>query len=491
MNSENLKNYINGEWRVSSATDYLDVINPATAETLGRTPLSPASEVDAAAQAAAAAFDGWRRTPPTERVQYLFKLKTALEAHAEELARTITEENGKTLGEARGELQRAIENVEVACSVPTLMQGDVLEDIAAGIDELMIRQPVGVGATICPFNFPAMIAFWFMPYALACGNTYVLKPSERTPLTLTRIVQLMEQVGFPKGVVNLVHGGAETVNAILDHPLIRAITFVGSTPVARHIYSRAAANGKRVQAQGGAKNPIVVLPDADLETTTRIVADSAFGSAGQRCLAASLAITVGEARHTFTEAIADAAAKRVVVYGLNEGVEMGPVISARSKDRIEGLIERGAQEGVEVLVDGRRANIAGYPRGYFVRPTILRNIPTGGEIARTEIFGPVLGLIHVNTVDEAIQLVNGGAYGNMACLFTTSGAAARKFRYEAQAGNIGINIGVAAPMAFFPFSGWKESFFGALHGQGKHAVEFFTQTKVVIERWPKEWSRKF
>lgn len=486
-----LKNYVDGEWRASTASDYLEVVNPATTEVLGRVPLSPAAEVDQAAQAAHAALDDWRRTPPGDRVQYLFKFKNVLEGCFEELARLITQENGKTIGESRGEVRRAIENVEVACGIPALMQGDFSEDIAPGIDEFMIRQPVGVCSTICPFNFPLMISFWFMPYALACGNTYVVKPSERTPLTMTRIFELMEQVGFPKGVVNLVNGSAQTVDAILDHPLIRGITFVGSTPVAKHIYSRAAENGKRVQAQGGAKNPIIVLPDADMDMTTRIVADSAFGSSGQRCLAASVAITVGEARETFTEAIADVAVKRVVGYGLDEGVEMGPVITARSKERIEGLIQKGADEGAQLLVDGRHPTIRGYEGGFFVRPTVLDRLPSDGEIARTEIFGPVLGVIHVDTIDEAIRLTNSRRYGNMACLFTGSGSAARKFRYEAQAGNIGINIGVAAPMAYFPFSGWKESFFGTLHGQGKHAVEFFTQTKVVVERWPKEWSRKF
>ncbi len=492
MSAQNLlKNYIDGKWRASSASEYLDVTNPATAEVLGRVPLSPPPEVDQAAQAAQAALDGWRRTPPTDRVQYLFKLKDRLESHFEELARLITNENGKTIGESRGEVRRAIENVEVACGIPTLMLGDMLEDIAPGVDEFMIRQPVGVCTTICPFNFPAMIPFWFMPYALACGNTYIVKPSERTPFTLVRVFELLDEIGFPKGVVNLVNGSADTVNALLDHPLIRGVTFVGSTPVARHIYSRASANGKRVQAQAGAKNPIVILPDADVEMTKRIVADSAFGSAGQRCLAASLAITVGEARDTFTEAIAEAAASRVVGYGLDDGVEMGPVITVRSKQRIEGLIQKGADEGAQVLVDGRHPTIRGYDQGYFVRPTVLRHVPVGGEIARTEIFGPVLSLIHVDTLDDALKLVNSGNYGNMACLFTGSGSAARKFRYEAQAGNVGINIGVAAPMAFFPFSGWRDSFFGTLHGQGKHAVEFFTQTKVVVERWPKEWSRKF
>ena len=410
MTDKTLKNYIDGTWRASSASEYLDVVNPATAEVLGRVPLSPVAEVDQAAQAAQVAFDNWRRTPPADRVQFLFKLKNVLEERFEELARLVTQENGKTLGEARGEVRRSIENVEVACGIPMMMEGDVLEDIAPGIDEFMIRQPVGVCATICPFNFPAMIPFWFMPYALACGNTYLLKPSERTPLTMTRVVELIEQVGLPKGVVNLVHGAADTVNAILDHPLVRGITFVGSTPVAKHIYSRAAANGKRVQAQGGAKNPIIVLPDADMEMTKRIVADSAFGSAGQRCLAASLAITVGEARDSFTEAISDVAANRVVGYGLDDGVEMGPVITARSKERIEGLIQKGADEGAHLLVDGRHPSIRGYERGFFVRPTVLDGLRPDGEIARTEIFGPVLGVIHVETIDEAVNLANSGKY---------------------------------------------------------------------------------
>jgi malonate-semialdehyde dehydrogenase (acetylating)/methylmalonate-semialdehyde dehydrogenase len=486
-----LPNYINGQWCASNATEFLDVINPATTEVLAKVPLSTTSEVNQATAAAAAAFVTWRRTPPTERVQYLFKLKNLLEENFEDLARTITQECGKTLAESKGEMRRAIENVEVACGIPVMMQGTNLEDIARGIDEMMIRQPLGVCAVIGPFNFPGMIPFWFMPYAIACGNTYIVKPSEKVPLTMQKIFQLLDKTGLPKGVINLVNGAKQAVDAILDHPQIRAISFVGSTPVAKYIYSRAAANGKRVQCQGGAKNPIIVLPDADMEMTRRIAADSAFGCAGQRCLAASIAVTVGEARHTFTEAIAETAKKRVVGNGLDQGVEMGPVISAQSKDRIEGLIQKGADSGATLLVDGRQANIAGHEKGYFVRPTILHNVDPGSEIAKTEIFGPVLSLIHVNTIDEAIALVNSGQYGNMACLFTTSGAAARKFRYEAEAGNIGINIGVAAPMAFFPFSGWKESFFGDLHGQGNHAIEFFTQTKVVVERWPNEWSRQF
>ncbi|BAZ27466.1 methylmalonate-semialdehyde dehydrogenase [Kalymmatonema gypsitolerans NIES-4073] len=486
-----LPNYINGQWCTSSATEYLDVINPATTEVLAKVPLSPASEVYQAAEAAAEAFVSWRRTPPTERVQYLFKLKNLLEENLEDLARTITLECGKTLAESTGEMRRAIENVEVACGIPMMIQGTILEDVARGIDEMMIRQPLGVAAAIAPFNFPGMIPFWFMPYALACGNTYIVKPSEKVPLTMQKVFQLLEKTGLPKGVINLVNGAKEAVDAILDHPQIRAISFVGSTPVAKYIYSRAAANGKRVQCQGGAKNPLIVLPDADFEMTTRIAADSAFGCAGQRCLAASIAVTVGEARRTFTEAIAETAKKRVVGNGLDQSVEMGPVITTESKTRIEDLIQKGADEGATVLVDGRQPNISGYEKGHFIRPTILQNVDPAGEIASTEIFGPVLSLIHLDTIDQAIALVNSGQYGNMACLFTNSGAAARKFRYEAEAGNIGINIGVAAPMAFFPFSGWKESFFGDLHGQSNHAVEFFTQTKVVVERWPKDWSRQF
>ena len=486
-----IRNYIAREWRASTASEFGNIVNPATGETIALVPLSPASEVEDAARAAHAAFADWRRTPPTERVQHLFKLKHLLEANVEDLARTITIECGKTLDESRGEMRRLIENVEVACGIPILMQGYNSEDIASGIDEMMIRQPLGVCAAICPFNFPAMIPFWFMPYALACGNTYIVKPSEKVPLTMQKIFEFLHHVGFPAGVVNLVNGAAQTVDAILDHPLIQAISFVGSTPVAQYIYSRASARGKRAQCQGGAKNPIVVLPDADPEMTKTIVADSAFGSAGQRCLAASLAITVGEARRTFTEAICDAATQRVVGYGLDAGVQMGPVITRQSKERIEVLITRARADGARILVDGRAPQIAGYPHGYFVRPTVIENVHPESEIATTEVFGPVLGLISVDSLDDAIALINQSRFGNMASIFTNSGTAARKFRYEVQAGNIGINIGVAAPMAFFPFSGWKDSFFGILHGQGKHAVEFFTQTKVVVERWPKEWSRKF
>lgn len=486
-----LGNYVNGEWRLSATASYLEVVNPATTQLLAQVPLSLPAEVDEAAKVAHRAFQEWRYVPAGERIQYLFRLKQLLESHFEELAHTITLECGKTLDEARGEMRRAIENVEVACGIPTMMQGSILENVAKGIDEFMIRQPLGVCAAVCPFNFPGMIPFWFLPYALACGNTYLIKPSERVPLTMYKVFDLLAQTGLPKGVVNLINGGKEVVDAILDHPLIPAISFVGSTPVARYLYGRGAANGKRVQAQGGAKNPLIVLPDADIDMTTKIAADSAFGCAGQRCLAASVAVTVGEAHQTFSQAMAEVALSRRTGYGLDAGVQMGPVISRHSQERIEGLIQSGVSEGATLLVDGRNPSVKGYEQGYFVGPTILQGVAPAGTIARTEIFGPVLSLIQVQTIEEAIAFVNSGQYGNMACLFTSSGAAARRFRAEAEAGNIGINIGVAAPMAYFPFSGWKESFFGTLHGQAGHAVEFFTQTKVVVERWPKEWSRQF
>lgn len=486
-----LLNYVNGTWRRSRTTDFLDVRNPASAEPLVRVPLSARDEVDAAVAAAHTAFDGWRRTPAIERVQYLFKLKDLLETHFDEIARLTTDECGKTLAEAQGELRRGIENVEVSCGMPSLMQGYNSEDIARGIDELMIRQPVGVVAAITPFNFPSMIPLWFLPYAIACGNCFILKPSEKVPMTMTRVFDLIEQLELPPGVLQLVNGGKDTVDALLDHPQVRAISFVGSTPVAKYVYSRAAANGKRAQCQGGAKNPVIVLPDADMETSTKIIADSAFGCAGQRCLASSLAITVGDARNVFTPLIADAASSRKVGYGLEAGVQMGPVIGSESQRRVEEAIGKGAREGAEILVDGRCAQISGYEDGYFVKPTILNNLDPRSEIAGTEIFGPVLGLMHVSTIDEAIAIVNASKYGNQASLFTGSGAAARQFRYEARAGNIGINVGVAAPMAFFPFSGWKDSFFGDMHAQGRDAIEFYTEKKIVVERWPKEWSRTF
>jgi malonate-semialdehyde dehydrogenase (acetylating) / methylmalonate-semialdehyde dehydrogenase len=488
---DTLKNYVGGKWVVAAATDAIPVLNPATGEAITAAPMSGKADVERAVQAATTAWQSWRRVPPGDRIQPLFKLKTLLDAEFTEIAKLITKECGKTLVEAEGELKRGIENVEVATGIPSLMMGSNLEDIASGIDELMIRQPVGVVGIITPFNFPGMIPLWFLPYAVACGNTVVLKPSEKTPTTMARVLELIETAGFPPGVVNLVHGGKDAVDALLDHPAVRAISFVGSTPVARYVYSRGAANGKRVQCQGGAKNPVVVLPDADMDMTTKIVADSAFGCAGQRCLASSVAITVADASKVFTQQISDAASARTVGYGLEKGVEMGPVISAESRTRIEGIIEKGISGGARALVDGRNPSISGYDRGNFVRPTVLTDVDPKSELAGTEIFGPVLSVMRADSVETAIELVNQSAFGNMACLFTSSGSAARQFRYETRVGNVGINVGVAAPMAYFPFSGWKDSFFGDLHAQGRDAIDFFTEKKVVVERWPATWSRKF
>lgn len=486
-----IQNYVEGQWRRSGATEALPVMNPATAEELGRVPLSSASEVEQAAEAASRAFPAWRRMPVLDRVQYLFQLKQLLEQEFEELSRTITRECGKTLAESRGEMRRAIENVEMACAAPAMAQGYNTEDIATGIDEIMVRQPIGVCAIIAPFNFPGMIPFWFLPYALACGNTVVIKPSERVPLTMQKVVQLIETLKLPAGVVNLVNGGRDAVNALLDSRAIRAVSFVGSSATAQYVYGRAATAGKRAQCQGGAKNPVVVLPDADLNSAATVIADSAFGCAGQRCLATSLAITVGDAHKPFTDAMQAKASERKTGYGLDEGIQMGPVITAESRARIEGLIDKALRDGAKPLVDGRNPEIPQYAKGNFVRPTLLEGLPYSSEIVRTEIFGPVLSMHHVKNIDEAIALVNSGQYGNQACLFTSSGANARKFRYEAEVGNVGINVGVAAPVAAFPFSGARDSFFGDLHGQGRDAFEFFTQEKVIIERWPKEWSRVF
>jgi malonate-semialdehyde dehydrogenase (acetylating)/methylmalonate-semialdehyde dehydrogenase len=486
-----LTHYINGQWTNAHATDCRDVVNPATGDLLASVPLAGAEDVHAAVEAAAAAFPEWRRTPPEDRIQPLFKVKMLLEEHIDNIARVITLENGKTFTEAKAEMRRAIENVEVACGIPMMMQGYNLEDVARGIDEMMIRQPLGVVAAIVPFNFPGMIAFWYLPYAIATGNTFILKPSERVPLTMRYIYELIEKTGLPKGVVNLVNGGKGAVDALIDHPKVRAISFVGSTPVARYIYSRSAEQGKRCQCQGGAKNHVIVLPDADMPMATQIISDSAFGCAGQRCLAVSVAVTVGEAQKTFRDSISDAASKLNVGNGLEDGVQMGPVITPQSKDRVESLIGVGEKQGAKVLLDGRNTKVPRHERGNFVKPTVLDDVPATSELTDTEIFGPVLSLVHADNMDAALAFLERSAYGNQASLFTSSGSAARRFRYEAPAGNIGINIGVAAPMAYFPFSGWKNSFFGDLHAQGRDAIEFYTDKKVVVERWAKEHSRKF
>lgn len=491
MTERQALNCIGGEWVPGTSGDSSEVFNPATADVLAKVSLADQSDVDRAVAAASAAYPEWRRTPPQNRIQYLFKFKQLLETHADAIARLTTEENGKTFAESRAELQRGIENVEVACGIPVLMQGYNLEDVAAGIDELMIRQPLGVTAAITPFNFPAMIPLWFLPYAIACGNTFILKPSERVPLTACALVRLLAETGLPKGVVNLVIGGKAAVDGLLQHPEVKAISFVGSTTVAKYVYAQGAVHGKRVQCQGGAKNYVVVMPDSDLEMTAKVVSDSAFGCAGQRCLAVSAAITVGDASKPFVTKIVDLASNLRVGNGLDEGVQMGPVISSASKARIEGLIGKGVDHGGTAVLDGRGTTIRGGEDGAFLKPTILTGLAPDNELMTTEIFGPVLSLQTATDLDEAIGILSHSAYGNAASIFTSSGNYARKFRYEAPAGNIGVNIGVAAPMAYFPFSGWKDSFMGVLHGQGKDGVDFYTDKKVVIERWPKEWSRKF
>jgi malonate-semialdehyde dehydrogenase (acetylating)/methylmalonate-semialdehyde dehydrogenase len=484
-------NYIGGEWRAAQSSSGMDIINPATSELLAQIGLAEAPDVNEAVAAASAAFPAWRRTPPQDRIQYLFRFRESLLKHADEIAGIITRENGKTLVEARAELQRGIENVEVACGIPILMQGYNLEDVASGIDETMIRQPLGVTAAITPFNFPSMIPLWFMPYALAAGNTFILKPSERVPLTARRLFELLQETGLPAGVANLVVGGKPAVDTLLHHPDVRAISFVGSTPVAKYIYSEGSAHGKRVQCQGGAKNFVVVMPDADFETSAKIIGDSAFGCAGQRCLAVSMAVAVGGAGKKLTENLMEIAAGIRTGNGLDHGTQMGPVITPASKTRILDLIEQGIGHGAKVVLDGRSAPSVADGPGNFIQPTILADIDAGNALTTTEIFGPVLALNHADTLEDAIEAIARSPFGNAASIFTTSGSAARKFRYEVPTGNIGVNIGVAAPMAYFPFSGWKDSFMGVLHGQGKDAVEFYTDKKVVIERWPKEWSRKF
>ena len=455
-----IANYIEGRWSTPDAEQVSQVVNPATAKVLGTIPLDGGAGAVEAVEAAERAFPAWRRTPAGERIQYLFRFKQLLEDNFDDIARTTTLENGKTLAESRGELRRGIENVEVACGIPILMQGYNLEDIAPGIEEIMIRQPLGVVAIITPFNFPAMIPLWFLPYALACGNTLVLKPSEKAPLTVEKIVALLDRLDLPPGVVNVANGGKGAVDALLDHPAVRAVSFVGSTPVAKYIYTRGAQQGKRVQCQGGAKNHVVVLPDADLDKTVEIVTDSAFGCAGQRCLAVSTAVTVGEARESFRDAVVDAASKLSVGFGLDDGVRMGPVITAQSQTRIEGLIEQGLAEGARAALDGRGTKIADYENGNFLRPTVLEGVSRDSTLAETEIFGPVLSLVHAESLDEAIAIIAANPFGNASSIFTSDGAAARKFRYEVPTGNVGVNIGVAAPMAYFPLQRVEGQFHG-------------------------------
>ena len=489
-----LKNYINNNWTSDNTSSTLDVQNPANQEVLAKVPVGKgtAQNMNTAIKVAHNAYLEWKDVPVMKRVQPLFKLKTLIEKNQEEITKIITLECGKTLAEANGEIQRAIENIEVACAGYVLNQSEFSENIASGIDEFMIRQPLGVCGCITPFNFPGMIPFWFLPYAIAMGNAFVIKPSEKVPLTMQFIFELIDkELDFPKGLLSIVHGDKFAVDAMLQNPLVKSISFVGSTPVAKYIYSEGTKYGKRVQAQGGAKNPVVIMPDADVEMTTKIITDSVYGCAGQRCLAASVIITIGEGEKKFTEALTEGAKGRIIGSGLDKKTEMGPVITPESKQRIESLIQKGVNEGGKLLVDGRNIKVPGFEAGNFINPTILKDVSLSGDCINTEIFGPVMTLLNFKSIENAIEFINKSKYGNMSCIFTQDGLTARTFRNQVMTGNVGINIGVAAPVAQFPFSGWKESFFGDLHGQGRHAVEFFTQTKVVIERWPKSWSRKF
>jgi len=474
---------IGGRWYVSQSGQGREVRNPATGEALAAVPFCTEDEVDYAVQAAKEAFPRWRGTPPVERVRYLFKLKRLIEEHFEELSRKITLENGKTLAESRGELRRTIENIEVAVGIPSLMQGDNLEDVATGLDEAAIRQPLGVFCAITPFNFPAMIPWWFAPYALATANTFIVKPSEQTPLTQEFIFELIAQAGFPPGVINLIHGAKATAQALLEHPDVKGVSFVGSTPVAKQVYRKAAEHGKRVQCQGGAKNFLVVMPDADLAMTSAAIIGSAYGCAGQRCLAGSAVIALGDIYEPLLERLLKKAQALRVGDGLAATTEMGPLISQQAKERVLHAIELGESEGAVVALDGREHPAAEGSAGYFVGPTIFENVRPQMQIANEEVFGPVLCMLKAASLDDALEIIEKNPYGNAASIFTRSGKAAREFKYRVSCGNVGINVGVAAPMAFFPFAGMKDSFFGDLHGQGRDAIRFFTDYKVIIERW--------
>lgn len=478
-----MKNYVNGEWVESSGRETLDVVNPATAETIARAPLSTQGEMAQATGAAAEAFAEWRETPPLTRARHLFRLKVLLEERFDELAKTIVAEHGKTFDESAGEVRRAIENVETATGVPSMMMGCNLEDVAAGIDEYAIRQPLGVFGVIAPFNFPLMVPMWFLPMAIACGNTVVVKPSEQTPISQARLFELIDEVGFPPGVANMVHGGADASRALIEDPNVEGISFVGSSPVAKLIYERAAAAGKRVQCQGGAKNFLVVMPDADLDQAIPGLITSFYGCAGERCLSGAVMLAVGDAHEPLRNAFVAAASKLRTGCGLDEATQMGPLISSEHKSRVLGYIEKGVEEGADLLLDGRGIRVDGYPHGFFVGPTVFDGVKPDMAIASEEIFGPVACIVRVKDLDEALDVIHANPFGNAASIFTSSGKSARTFRYRVQAGNVGINVGIAAPMSFFPFGGMKGSFFGDLHGQGADAVNFFTDRKVVIERW--------
>ncbi len=478
-----LENFVGGRWVASRASEFLDVHNPATGETIARTPLSTGEDVDAAVAAAKKAFPAWRDTPPMVRARSLFRFRQLLEEHFEELAATVTREHGKTLDESRGSVRRGIECVEVACGTPSLMMGYGLENIASGIDCNVIRQPLGVCAAIAPFNFPAMVPLWFLPFAVATGNTFLVKPSEQVPLTQRLVMRLLAQCDLPPGVVGLVNGGRAVVEAICDHPDIRAVSFVGSTAVAKAVYQRGTHAGKRVQALGGAKNFIVVMPDADLDRTIEIITESFFGCAGERCLAGSVLLPVGPVHAEARERLEAAARALRVGDGSAPGVGMGPVISAGHRQRVVGYIEKGIAEGAKLVLDGRANPVADRPNGYFLGPTLFDAVTPAMTIGREEIFGPVASITPVRTLEDAIAVMQAHPNANATSIFTSSGKAAREYARLATASMVGVNIGVAAPMAQFPFGGAKDSFFGDLKAHGRDAYEFYTDKKVVISRW--------
>jgi len=481
--STEVRNYVSGRWRNASGEEALTVTNPASGEPLGRLMLSTRDDVHAAVLAAREAYPMWRATPAPERARVLFRLRQLVAEHKEELARQLTSEHGKVIAETRGEVQRGIENIEHACGIPTLMMGDTVEDIAPGIDSATWRQPLGVFGIITPYNFPVMIPLWFWPYAVATGNTVVLKPSEQDPLTHQRIVELAEEAGLPPGVLNVVHGAQECVEAICDHPDVVGVSFVGSSRVAEIVYRRATASGKRVQALGGAKNYMIVLPDADMDLALDACSGSIFGSTGQRCLAGSVIVGVGDAHPQIRDRMLDSAASIRLGDGLDEKTDMGPVISAAHRDRVNSYIDQGEADGAKLSLDGRGAVVPGLEGGFWVGPTVFEDVAPDLSIGTEEIFGPVAGINKARDLDEAVAMMHASRYGNACSIFTTSGRAAREFRYRAGISMIGVNIGVAAPMAFFPFGGSKASFYGDLKAQGKDAVSFFTDQRVVISRW--------
>ncbi len=478
-----LKNYIGGQWVDADTSESIAVCNPATNEVLAQCPESTASDVDCAVKAAQDAFEEWRSTPVMSRAQYMYRFKTLLEERFEDLAKMVVMENGKTIDEARGEVRRGIESIDFATGVPFMMRSDGLEDVSSGIDETTLRQPAGVFAAITPFNFPMMVPMWFLPTAIVCGNTFIMKPSPQTPITTELVFELLAELDLPEGVVNLVHGGITASKAIMEHPGITGVSFVGSSPVAKIVYETCTKHGKRVQAQGGAKNYIAVMPDANMEASVKNIMGAAFGCAGQRCLAAAVAVGVGDAYDAMKAELVTYAKNLRVGYGLDGKSQMGTVISQDAKARIERMITRGVEQGAELMLDGRGAQVEGYGEGAFVGPTILADVTPDMTVVTDEIFGPVLSLMRADSLDEAVTLINQSRYGNAASIFTSNGKHAREFKYRVKAGNIGINIGVAAPSASFPFGGQKESFYGDLHGQGSDSIEFYTERKIVIERW--------